>query len=141
MDYSIKRNSDGTRIESYGRLTAAGVPDFGWQVRTYPDGRRIEEHFSRGTLNGPRLNKFPDGDFRIAVYRNGKEAGPREYWYANGRKWQEAEMKNNEMDGPGREWYRSGRPKSVFRFKSGKLIEHVEWDEKGNLLKRAPNDA
>ena len=132
MDYSIKRDPTGTRIESYGRITPSGVPDFGWQVTTYSDGRRIEEHFSRGTLNGPRLNKYSDGDYRTVIYRNGKENGPREYWYANGRKWQEAVMKNNEMDGSGREWYRSGKLKSVFRFKNGKLVENVEWDEKGN---------
>lgn len=141
LPHAIRRDAKGARIESYGHLTPTGVPHFGWQITARRDGSRIEAHYAHGVLNGPYRNRYADGDSRIAFYRGGKLHGHREYWYANGRKWQEAELRRGKMDGPGRSWHRNGQLQSVFRFRRGVLVEDAEWDENGKPVRSEPQQS
>jgi hypothetical protein len=113
----------------------------GWEVATYEDGSRREEHLARGKGNGPIRVWFGDGDFWIGNQVDGELDGRREYFYKGGGLWQEAELRAGHVDGVGRAWFRSGLLNESFRAQQGRIVDSLEWDEHGQLVEKKGNVA
>jgi len=126
-------------IESCGGFDESGKVIDGWEVTSYSNGIRREEHKAKGKLQGYMRVWFEDGDSWIGWYEDGLLEGRREYWHANGGKWQEADFHRGEIRGPGRAWFPDGTVQSLFIGGSDKPYPHLEWHEDGTFYRQEGN--
>lgn len=123
-------------VESCGGFDESGKVIDGWEVTSYSNGSRREEHHAKGKLQGFMRVWFEEGDSWIGYYEDGLLEGRREYWYANGGKWQEADFHRGEIKGFGRSWFPDGSVQSLFIGGDDKPNPHLEWHEDGTFYRQ-----
>ncbi len=128
--------SETAIVESCGGFDESGRVIDGWEVTSYNNGTRREEHHAKGRLHGLMRVCFEGGDWWIGNYEDGLLEGRREYWYANGGKWQEADFRRDEIKGLGRSWFPDGSVQSLFIGGDDKPDPHLEWHEDGTFYRQ-----
>lgn len=124
----LERYSDGS-LKSRSKLRDGRL--HGISTAWYTNGlRQIEEHYSAGVSDGPRITWHPDGTRRSeAMVRQGQITGVFRRWYLNGQMAEEMTMKNGKAHGPSRVWYPSGSLQTEAEMVEGAVIRQQSWAE------------
>jgi len=132
------------------------TPKNGLHTEYYDNGQKKEEvNYKNGELNGKWTEWYENGQIKsICFLEDGYFIGARTYWDENGRKsfksedtpdgykmtfFDDNEKKrseqnydeNDKKNGKSTYWYENGQISAVKKYKNGKVLSWVAWDEEG----------
>ena len=82
-------------------------------------GKRLEEHYKDGKLDGLSTYFYENGVKMFEVYyKHGEKNGLKTHWYPNGKTWYERNYKFGKKNGPWTEWYFNEQMKLKGYFKN-----------------------
>lgn len=73
----------------------------------------------------------PHGDYHFV---NGVPHGLEKRWYSDGKLLSQGVWVNGMLQGPFTEWWPNGIKKTLAIFENSKIVQHDQWDEKGNPI-------
>jgi antitoxin component YwqK of YwqJK toxin-antitoxin module len=73
----------------------------------------------------------PHGEYHFV---NGSPHGLESRWYSDGKLLSQGAWVNGTLRGPFTEWWPNGIKKALAVFENGKIVQHDQWDEKGNPI-------
>ena len=134
------------RPDSTSEATKAGATQGGQPVDAvqvvdsavlkYPGTGELAYHGGQ-PFTGRATTFYKNGQQATEVhFLNGMRHGVEARWFEDGAKKFEGRFRENELVGVFEVWYQNGQRKSQEVWQDGKRQSLVEWDEKGNLLRR-----